>query len=239
MSLRCRPGARQRVLWEFLPSGVSGGKKPKSYALTRWHPKAFFKDFSVSIMSEDRPAPDAIPADAASAAAELMPQVYTELRRLAAAKMARERPGHTLQATALVHEAYLRLANAPCQQFWNNRIHFFAAAAEAMRRILIENARRKQRAKRGGRPEAVAFDEVEIAAPTPDEKLIMIDDCLDELERESPVEAQVVKLHYYAGLTLEEIAQVTGVAEITVRRRHAFAKAWIYEHLQQTDRPPE
>lgn len=168
----------------------------------------------------------------AHAAEELLPLVYTELRRLAAAKMARESPGHTLQATALVHEAYLRLITPEQQQQWHNRTHFFGAAAEAMRRILIENARRKQRAKRGGGWERVAFEEGEIAATAPEERLLLIDEHLDELERENPIEAQVVKLHYFTGLSLQEIADVLGVAEVTVRRRHAFAKAWLYHQIE-------
>lgn len=157
---------------------------------------------------------------------------YTELRQLAAAKMARESPGQTLQPTALVHEAYLRLTRADAQTHWSSRTHFFADAAEAMRRILIENARRKQRAKRGGGWERVGEAAVEIAAPAPEEKLLLIDECLDELEGENPIEAQVVKLHYFVGLSLVEIAEVLGVAEVTVRRRHAFAKGWLFDRVR-------
>jgi RNA polymerase sigma factor (TIGR02999 family) len=167
------------------------------------------------------------------AAQELLPLVYTELRRLAASKMANEAPGHTLQATALVHEAYLRLLRSDPPLLWSNRAHFFADAAEAMRRILIENARRKLRLKRGGGRERVPSEGLEIAAPTPEEKLLLIHESLEELERENPVEAQVVKLHYFVGLRLGEIAEVLGVSEITVRRRHAFAKVWLFEHIHQ------
>ena len=176
---------------------------------------------------------DAIGSGQAHAAEELLPLVYTELRRLAAAKMARESSGHTLQATALVHEAYLRLITPEQQQHWHNRTHFFGAAAEAMRRILIENARRKKRAKRGGGWERVEWAEAEVAATTPEERLLLIDEYLDELERENPLEAEVVKLHYFTGLTLLEIADVLGIAEVTVRRRHAFAKAWLFNRIEE------
>jgi RNA polymerase sigma factor (TIGR02999 family) len=164
---------------------------------------------------------------------ELLPLVYTELRRLAAVKMANESSGHTLQATALVHEAYLRLVRVDPPLQWTNRAHFFADAAEAMRRILIENARRKLRAKRGRRPERVSADAIEIAAPAPEEKLLLIHESLDELDRDNPVEAQVVKLHYFVGLPLREIAGILGVSEVTVRRRHAFAKVWLYERMRK------
>jgi RNA polymerase sigma factor (TIGR02999 family) len=138
-----------------------------------------------------------------------------------------------LPPTALVHEAYLRLVLPEQQQQWHNRTHFFGAAAEAMRRILIENARRKRRAKRGANWERIGLDAVEIAAPTPEEKLLQVDALVDELELENPIEGQVVKLHYFAGLKLSEIAKLLHVAEVTVRRRHAFAKAWLYERIQQ------
>ncbi len=170
----------------------------------------------------------------AGAINELLPAVYTELRRLAGAKMANESPGHTLQATALVHEAYLRLVRSDPHLHWTNRAHFFADAAEAMRRILIENARRKLRAKRGGGRERVDADQLEIASPAPDEKLLLIHESLDDLERDNPLEAQVVKLHYFVGLRLGEIADVLGVSEVTVRRRHAFAKVWLYERMHKT-----
>jgi RNA polymerase sigma factor (TIGR02999 family) len=175
---------------------------------------------------------DAIGSGQAHAAEELLPLVYTELRRLAAVKMAHEPSGHTLQATALVHEAYLRLVLPEQQRQWHNRTHFFGAAAEAMRRILIENARRKKRAKRGGAWQRVEWVEADAVANTPEERLLLIDEYLDELERENPLEAQVVKLHYFTGLTLLEITDVLGVAEVTVRRRHAFAKAWLYNRIE-------
>ncbi len=166
-------------------------------------------------------------------ASELLPLVYTELRRLAAAKMARESPGQTLQATALVHEAYLRLARSGPARPWGDRIHFFAAAAEAMRRILIENARRKARLKRGGGLERVDVEPMEIAAATPDEKLLLIDEVVDQLEIDNPIEARVVKLHYFAGLTLSEISAALQLSEATVRRRLAFAKVWLLERIEQ------
>lgn len=165
-------------------------------------------------------------------AEQLLPLVYTELHRLAAAKMAGERPGHTLQATALVHEVYLRLTKANSPRFWTNRAHFFADAAEAMRRILIENVRRKHRAKRGGEMKRLDLESVEIATPAPEEILLQVDECLDQLEQENLVEAQVVKLHYFVGLTLNEIADVLGISEVTVRRRLAFAKVWLLDRMR-------
>src|SRR5262249_50917163 len=134
-----------------------------------------------------------------NAAEELLPLVYEELRKLAAAKMAQEAQGHTLQPTALVHEAWLRLVDAPDQR-WNSRGHFFGAAAEAMRRILVENARRKRRLRHGGGRERVGIDETEIEAQAEDEKVLQVDGALEELGREDPVQAQVVKLRFFGGL---------------------------------------
>jgi RNA polymerase sigma factor (TIGR02999 family) len=182
------------------------------------------------------PALEDLGNGAAHAAVELLPLVYTELRRLAASKMAKESPGHTLQATALVHEAYLRLAGGDNPQQWHNRTHFFGAAAEAMRRILIENARRKMRAKRGGRWERVEFHNVEIAAPTPEDKLLQINAFVDELASENPVEAQVVKLHYFVGLSLVEMADALCLSVATVRRRLAFAKIWLMQRIQSHEK---
>ena len=142
---------------------------------------------------------NAIDAGDPKAADQLLPLVYEELRRLAAAKMAQEKPGQTLQATSLVHEAWLRLVGAEEQRAWNSRGHFFGAAAEAMRRILIESARRKARLRHGGELERVPVDEIEIAAALPEERLVQVSEALDELEREAPEAAHVVKLRYFAG----------------------------------------
>src|SRR4051794_3472964 len=142
------------------------------------------------------------------AAEELLPLVYSELRRLARQRLAQEKPGQTLQATALVHEVYRRLVEGEQAQSWDSRGHFFAAAAEAMRRILIDNARRKRAEKRGGQMERQDLDDIDIAAPAPSEDLLALGEALVKLEVEDPVKAQLVKLRYFAGLTEEETAQV-------------------------------
>ncbi len=165
----------------------------------------------------------------------LLPLVYAELRRLAAAKMLQEQPGQTLQATALVHEAWLRLA-AATQQDWDSRAHFFGAAAEAMRRILVENARRKHQLKRGGQWQRIDWEGLEIAQLEPDDKILAINEALDELAKVGPVEAQVVKLHFFSGLEFGEIAPLLKISERTVHRYWAFARVWLFEHLRSTCR---
>jgi RNA polymerase sigma factor (TIGR02999 family) len=169
--------------------------------------------------------------DDESRAAELLPLVYDELRRLAAAKMAQQSAGQTLQATALVHEAYLRLVGAN-RKDWADSRHFFAAAAEAMRHILVDNARRKHRAKHGGSQERVGLDGADIAAPAPDEKLLLVDEVLEKLALEDPLRAEVVKLHYFVGLTHAETAQALNLSEKTVRRHWDFARVWLYRAIQ-------
>ena len=171
---------------------------------------------------------DAAAAGDAKAAGQLLPVVYDELRKLAAAKMANERPGQTLDATALVHEAYLRLAGD--QQF-NNRRHFFAAAAEAMRRILIENARRKKRIKHGGGRERINLDKVDIPDERSAEGLLALDAALERLAGEEPAVADVVKLRYFAGLTIELTAESLGISVRTANRHWSFARAWLYQQL--------
>ncbi|HLP75275.1 MAG TPA: sigma-70 family RNA polymerase sigma factor [Candidatus Paceibacterota bacterium] len=162
---------------------------------------------------------------------ELLPLVYEELRRLASARMAREPVGHTLQPTALVHEAWLRLVSDG-QRTWKNRAHFFGAAAEAMRRILIENARRKSRLKRGGDLTRVDIDSMDLAEASPDDKLLLIDDALQTLSREDPARAQVVVMKFFGGLTNQEVAENLGVTERTVERQWAYAKAWIFQCIR-------
>lgn len=159
---------------------------------------------------------------------QLYEQVYAELRTIAAKKMATERPGHTLQPTALVHEAYLRLGGAEGFKF-ENRAHFFSAAAEAMRRILVDSARRHVQLKRGGDLERVELHETRIAAPVEDEKLLQINEALEALAREDPLKAEVVKLRYFVGLKHQEIADALGVAEITIRRHWAVARVRLFE----------
>lgn len=165
------------------------------------------------------------------ASSELLPLVYEELRRLAAARMAQESSGQTLQATALVHEAWLRLVGDG-DRTWQNRGHFFGAAAEAMRRILIENARRKSRLKRGGGLARVDLEELELADTTPDDKVLLIDEALGRLEMEDPDKARIVALKFFGGLTNHEVAQSLGVAERTVERQWAFAKAWMFRCIR-------
>lgn len=165
------------------------------------------------------------------ASAELLPLVYDELRRLAAARMARESPGLTLQATAIVHEAWLRLV-ADGDRTWQNRAHFFGAAAEAMRRILIDNARRKSRLKRGGGQIRLDIDELELAATTPDEKVLLMDEALEKLALQDAAKARIVVLKFYGGLTNQEVAENLGVNERTVERQWAFAKAWLFQSIR-------
>jgi RNA polymerase sigma factor (TIGR02999 family) len=165
------------------------------------------------------------------ATGELLPLVYQELRRIAAHKMAGEASGHTLQATALVHEAWLRLVDDGDRN-WENRAHFFGAAAEAMRRILIENARRKSRLKRGGGHVRVDFDEIELAGTTADDKVLLIDEALERLKTEDPDTARVVVLKFFGGLTNEEIVAITGTSDRTVRRQWIYAKAWLYKSIR-------
>ncbi|HEY2573270.1 MAG TPA: sigma-70 family RNA polymerase sigma factor [Verrucomicrobiaceae bacterium] len=164
------------------------------------------------------------------AADELLPLVYHELRRLAAHKMANEAPGQTLQPTALVHEAYLRLVGKEDQQ-WNGRAHFFGAAAEAMRRILIDNARRKRAQRHGGGQQRVDVAEVDIAAPTDDDRLLEMNEALDKLAARDKAKADLVKLRYFVGMTIEEAAQILGISEPTAKRYWSYARAWLYAEI--------
>ena len=171
------------------------------------------------------------------AAEELLPLVYQELRRLAAWHLANERPGQTLQATALVHEAYLRLVGKEDSQ-WKSRRHFFGAAAEAMRRILVENARRKKRLKHGGHLERVNTDDVDIPSPMPDDDLLAMDEALDRLAEVDSRAAEVVKLCFFVGLTQEQAASHLEVSVATVERAWSFARAWLFREIQKQRNPP-
>ncbi len=162
------------------------------------------------------------------AAAELLPLVYAELRRLAAARLAAERPGHTLDPTALVHEAYLRLVGAPG---FDGRAHFFAAAAEAMRRILVDAARRKAAAKHGGGLARHDAADLPIAAPKPDDDLVALDEALTRFAAVEPQKAELVKLRYFVGMTIEEAADALGISPATAKRHWAFGKAWLFQAL--------
>ncbi|PWU13382.1 MAG: RNA polymerase subunit sigma [Verrucomicrobia bacterium] len=166
------------------------------------------------------------------AAGELLPLVYGELRKLAASKMAKEAPGQTLQPTALVHEAWLRLGGG-ADQTWESRAHFFGAAAEAMRRILIENARRKRAARHGGGQERVQAEQVEISAPVPDDQMLAIDEALHKFAAQDNQKAELVKLRYFAGMTIEEAARVLGISEATAKRWWTYARAWLHAEVNQ------
>ena len=182
-------------------------------------------------MSEVTRILDAIGHGDSKAAEELLPLVYDELRRLAAYKMANEAPGQTLQPTALVHEAWLRLVGDG-DPGWQSRTHFFAAAAEAMRRILIDRARRKLALRRGGGQARVELDESAIEAPADDERILQVHEALDALAVEDPEKAQIVKLRFFVGLSHEEIAALLGVNEKTVRRHWEVAKVWLFQRIK-------
>jgi RNA polymerase sigma factor (TIGR02999 family) len=183
---------------------------------------------------------DAAAAGDPQAAAELLPLAYDELRRLAAARLAAERPGHTLQPTALVHEAYLRLVGQGQPQDWRGRGHFFGAAAEAMRRILVESARRKRCIRRGGDRDRVQLDELTV--PAADDRtadVLALDEALTAFAREEPAKAELVKLRYFAGLTLEEAAACLGISLATAKRHWALARAWLFAALTDGPGPPD
>jgi RNA polymerase sigma factor (TIGR02999 family) len=167
-----------------------------------------------------------------AAAAELLPVVYEELRRLATVKMGQQPPGQTLQATALVHDAWLRLTGSE-QASWHDRQHFFRAAATAMRHILVDHARAKLRAKRGEGRAAVSLDDVDLAVDAPPETLLLVDEALEALGREHPENAELVKLRYYVGLDVEETARVLGVSEKTIKRRWIHARAWLFREINR------
>jgi RNA polymerase sigma factor (TIGR02999 family) len=175
---------------------------------------------------------EAVQRGEARATNELLPAVYAELRSLAAQKMARERPGHTLQPTALVHEAYLRLIGGSDSATWSGRTHFFAAAAEAMRRILIESARRKQRLKHGGHLERVDIEAVEVPLPMPEDDLLALDDALDRLATVDRRAAEMVKLCFFMGLTQAEAAKELGISLATAERVWAFGRTWLFREMR-------
>jgi RNA polymerase sigma factor (TIGR02999 family) len=166
-----------------------------------------------------------------TASAQLLPLVYDELRRLAAQRLSHERPGQTLQATALVHEAYLRLVDGQKAQHWNSRGHFFGAAAEAMRRILVNRARDKNRLKRGGQLQRVNLEKIELAADAPNDDLLAIDESIEVLAAENPECANVVKLRFFAGLSIDETAAALGISASTAKRHWAYARAWLFDAL--------
>jgi RNA polymerase sigma factor (TIGR02999 family) len=168
-----------------------------------------------------------------SVADQLLPLVYDELRKLAASKLAQEKPGQTLQATALVHDAYIRLVNGDQAQHWDSRGHFFAAAAEAMRRILLNRARDRKRLKRGGERRRIDLNQIEVALDTPDDDLIALDEELERLAVEDADCAELVKLRFFAGLSLREAAQYLGMSPRTADRNWAYARAWLSARLAE------
>jgi RNA polymerase sigma factor (TIGR02999 family) len=165
------------------------------------------------------------------AAEKLLPLVYDELRKLAAARMAQENPGQTLQATALVHEAYVRLVDVDKAQHWDSRGHFFGAAAEAMRRILVEQARRKRRVRHGGDRNQVRLSEVDLSDAASSDDILELDEALSDLANEEPTVAKVVNLRHFAGLTIDETASVLGISVRTANRHWAYAKAWLFQQM--------
>jgi RNA polymerase sigma factor (TIGR02999 family) len=172
------------------------------------------------------------------AADQLLPLVYQELRKLAAQKLAQEKPGQTLEATALVHEAYVRLVDGEQAQRWNSRGHFFAAAAEAMRRILVERARQRRSLKHGGGYNRVDFEAALSVADESAEDFLALDEALEKLAHEDPIKAELVKLRYLAGLSVEEAAQALGISRATADRYWAYAKVWLYCAITGEEQPP-
>ncbi len=184
-------------------------------------------------MSEVTRVLSAIEGGDPEAAAQLLPLVYEELRRLAAAQMAQEKPGQTLQATDLVHEAYLRLVDVKQAQNWNSRGHFFAAAAEAMRRILVDRARRKQAVRHGGDFRRLDLEAVAPAAPRPSDDLLALDEAIEKLAALDGPKAELVKLRYFAGLTMEQAAAVLGISPATAHRWWNYARAWLHQTMTE------
>jgi RNA polymerase sigma factor (TIGR02999 family) len=178
---------------------------------------------------------DAIDKGDPNASGQLLPLVYQELRRLAAHKMASESPGHTLQPTALVHEAWLRLVGKEDRK-WNDRTHFFAAAAEAMRRILVDNARRKRTHRHGGDHQRIELADIAVASDCGDDQLLGVNEALDKLAAQDKQKAELVKLRYFVGMTIEEAAEVLGISEGTAKRHWAYARAWLAEEIRAQQR---
>ena len=176
---------------------------------------------------------NAVSQDDPESAGELLPKVYAELRRLASSRMAREAPGQTLQPTALVHEAYLRITGKGTQQ-WADRRHFFASAAEAMRRILVENARKKKRIRHGGGWQRIDIEQIDIATTTDSDLLVAVNEALTKLEKEDPRGAALIKLRFFVGLTNVQAAKVLDLPERTAKRSWAYARAWLFEELRSS-----
>jgi len=182
-------------------------------------------------MSEVTQILDAIGSGDAHASEQLLPVIYQELRHLAAKMLAQEAAGQTLEATALVHEAYVRLVDAEAEPKWNHRGHFFAAAAESMRRILVEKARRKQRVKHGGEHHRVEIDDERLVCSVPADQILALDEALERFDQEEPEKAQLVKLRFFAGLSIEEVAEALGISRATASRHWTYARAWLHDAI--------
>ena len=182
-------------------------------------------------MSEVTQILDAIGRGDAHASEQLLPVIYQELRHLAATMLAQEPVGQTLEATALVHEAYVRLVDAEAEPKWNHRGHFFAAAAESMRRILVEKARRKQRVKHGGEHHRVEIDDERLVCSVPADQILALDEALERFDQEEPEKAQLVKLRFFAGLSIEEASEALGISRATASRHWTYARAWLHDAL--------
>jgi len=209
--------------------GSPGGRKPKRrFCYTQSHKHSSLK---VTAMTDVTQILSQIEQGDPSAAEQLLPLVYDELRKLAAAKLAQEKPGQTLQATALVHEAYVRLVDVDKAQHWNSRGHFFGAAAEAMRRILVEIARRKGRLKHGGAVDRVDLDADCLVTDSPKLDLLALDEALSRCAEEEPQKAELVTLRFFGGLTMAEAANVLGVSLASAERYWVFAKSWLFAEL--------
>jgi RNA polymerase sigma factor (TIGR02999 family) len=206
----------------MIPNTAPGSGRDISWGLS---------NLSVPLMSEVTRILSAIEQGDPHAAALLLPLVYDELRQLAAAKLAQEKPGQTLQATALVHEAYLRLVDADRAQHWNGRGHLFAAAAEAMRRILVENARRKKRVKHGGDLERAEIELTSLPTRMSSDELVALDEALEKLKQEDPAKAQLVTLRYFGGMTIEQAAEVLSISRATAHRYWTYARAWLHQQI--------
>jgi RNA polymerase sigma factor (TIGR02999 family) len=185
----------------------------------------------LGLMSEVTRILNAIEQGEPHAAEQLLPLVYDELRKLAAARLSREKPGQTLEATALVHEAYLRLVDVEKAQHWNSRGHFFAAAAEAMRRILVESVRRKKRQKHGGDLGRVEADLASLPIRMSSDDLLALDEALEKLQQQDPVKARLVTLRYFGGMTIEQASEVLNISRVTAHRYWTYARAWLHQQI--------
>jgi RNA polymerase sigma factor (TIGR02999 family) len=186
---------------------------------------------NLNCMNEVTQILDAMGRGEEHASEQLLPVIYRDLRRLAASMLAQERAGQTLEATALVHEAYVRLVDSEAEQKWKHRGHFFTAAAEAMRRILVDKARRKQRVKHGGEHHLVELDDERLVCSVPSDQLLALDEALERLGQEEPEKAQLVKLRFFAGLSIEEAAETLGISRATASRHWTYARAWLHDAM--------